>query len=236
MTRRPVVLYLFALSLCFASFGCGAANMIVGQITNQVRITGSGVAAKEIREVAEFDKLRVRSALHVNVTVGGEPAIVVTADDNVVSLVQTELKNNTLSIGMQENTSINAKNKIEVELTVPYLTELDSSGATHVRVSGLSDEEFTVETSGASTVTLSGDVGQLDVDASGASKVDAKMLTAQEITVDASGASSIMVCSTDTVTGDASGASNIAISGTPRLTQVDRSGAAKVHVSAAESE
>lgn len=229
MTRfARATLVSMAMTCVLASSGCNTASMMLGQVTNQTKVKGSGVADTQQRSVGKFSRLNVSSAIHANVTVGGAQKIVVTADDNIVPLIKTEVRKKTLYLSLEPRTSINTTTGMEVSVTVPELSAINCSGATQVNVKSLSGDTFFVDASGAARIQLEGAITRLELDASGSAKIDAKKAKTESVKVDASGAAKIQVFATGSVAGGASGAANIQVSGGPHTTKIDRSGASKV--------
>jgi hypothetical protein len=193
-------------------------------LTNRVR--GSGHIATEQRDVAEFDRVRVSGVTEVTITIGSPRAVSVEADDNILSVLRTEVRDGRLNIytvGITINPTANPR----VTITVPNLTEAETSGATKLTATGLKEATFTARSSGASSIQVSGTADRVTVNASGSSAVRLAELAAREARVSASGAASVEVQASERITGNASGASGIRYSGSPAV-DVNTSGAASV--------
>ena len=207
-------------------------------ITIAPALRGSGVAKTESREVAKFSEIEVGSAIQLAVTVGEPTSLVVTADDNVLPLVRTEVVGDRLKIYL--DTSLSTNIGVQVKASTPELSSLVGSGATKVNATGVTGEKFQIELHGASTgelssnaevmdVTLSGAsrgeltgaCNQLNVECSGASQIDAADYAADKVTAELSGASSAQLNVKEALAVEASGA--LLISATPASRQNSRS-------------
>src|SRR5262249_15545219 len=163
-------------------------------------------------------------ALQVTVTVtkGVQPALKISGDDNLVSLVESELREGTLILRIKDNSSIRPKLPLLAEVVTGEIDRVDASGASKVTVKGGSKvDRFTAEASGAarvsvegvetpealasasgaSRVVLSGAAQRLKADATGASHVEAEALKTDDAEVSISGASGIAVRASKTVGG-----------------------------------
>jgi hypothetical protein len=208
-------------------------------------VTGSGVAKTETRTVGDFTEVEVGNAIHLDVTVGPSRTVEVTAADNLLPHVITELAGGRLKITTDASTT--TKIGIKVKATTPTLKAVDGSGASTTTVAGVQAERFRLGLSGASTCTLTGkadrldltvsgasrctltgDAGRLTVDCSGASHLDATGLNAKAVDVSVSGASGADVKATEELKADASGASNVHYVGSPGKVNKNTSGASHV--------
>lgn len=190
-------------------------------------IRGSGVLLTEQRSVADFQELSVGGAVKVQAYCGEDASLELSGDDNILEHVVTEVKDGTLHIHM-ESGSYSLKEPLLATITCKSMTRVDVSGASTVNVEGISADEFDVEMSGASRVTLEGKTDKLTLNASGASKFYSDDLTCREVDFDISGTSNANVYASESVRGGASGASQLRYAGNPSETEVSSSGASKV--------
>ncbi len=179
----------------------------------------------EHRKVETFDQIDVSGAIQVVVEIADEPTVVVETDDNLQKYVATDVRGKKLVIRQTEDID---PTKLQVRITTPSLTSLDSSGATKARISGLTGSRFALDLSGAAEVVLAGEVDVFVIDASGASTVDAQKLIAGRVEVDGSGASDFSVHAEHTLIADLSGAGELKYWGNPSEVKTDLSGAASI--------
>lgn len=188
---------------------------------------GSGNAKTEPRPVAaEFTKIRVQDAIHLDVTIGEKASIEVSGDDNLLPLFLTEVKDGTLTARFDG--SYSTKLGLKVKVVMVKLDSLHGSGATRSTVAGLAQASLAVDLSRASNATITGKVEALTLECSGASKIAATGVTAEKAVVSVSGASTIEVNASKEVTGSASGASTVRYTGSPGTLSVSASGASTV--------
>jgi hypothetical protein len=190
------------------------------------RIAGSGVAKTETRTVEDFQNIETSGAMIVEVKTSKEFFVEVEADDNLLEYVKTEIDGDTLKI--YSKGWLSPKNKMIVRVSMPEIDEAEASGASNISISGIQNDRLSVSASGASKITLSGEVQSLIIDLSGASKLDANELQSKNVEVDASGASNASINASETLNADASGASRISYFGDATDVNKRTSGASSV--------
>jgi hypothetical protein len=243
--RWPISIAVSAVSV---AAGCNG-NLLVKLAP---AIKGSGVAKEETRILEAFHALEAGSVLQVTVAVtkGAKPGLKISGDDNLVPLVESELRDGTLILRNKDHSNFSPKLPLLVEVitgeldgveasgvsqvTVKAGSKVDqftagASGAARVAVEGLETKKAIVSTSGASNVVLKGTAESLKADAAGASQVKAEELKVEDAEVSISGASGIAVHASKSVGGDVSGASQLNLYGRPAKNTVSISGASSVN-------
>jgi|CXWL01.1.fsa_nt_gi HSP20 family molecular chaperone IbpA len=189
-------------------------------------VRGSGNMATEKRDLSDFHSVDVSGVFQVEIAAQTEFSVEVEADDNLLPLIETKIRNGVLHI--ETTRKVKTENPLRIRISAPNIEKIESSGATTVSLTGLSNEGLEVDSSGASKVKISGETARLNIDVSGATKVDAEGLTAENATVEASGASHVNVNVTGNLRTDASGASKITYTGSPKDVVKKASGASSV--------
>ena len=191
-------------------------------------LVGSGILMIEEREIEPFTQVEVAGAIEADVARGDVPFVEISGDDNVVPIVITEVRGQTLVVRTAYKGRVKQQHGIKVRIETPEFNRADVSGACEVDIEGFDSETVVLDVSGASDVSISGACRKLVADLSGACDLDAEQLAAAEVRVDASGASSAKVHAHERLVADASGASNIEYLGNPTSIKADKSGASSV--------
>jgi hypothetical protein len=189
-------------------------------------VTGSGVVKTEKRDAKGFDQVDVGGALQLDFAVGKDTSVEVTADDNILPLILTEVKGDTLKIYSKGN--ISTSNGMVVKVSAPNLKALTASGATNSTLTGLNEKTVRLDVSGASKVTASGTTDRLEIDCSGASQVHATKLPAKDVVANVSGASRAEVHADEQLRADASGASTVIYDAAVAKKELNTSGASSI--------
>lgn len=189
-------------------------------------IKGSGDVDEESRQIEEFERLDVSGAFDVRVTLGEEPSLKISGDDNLLKYVKVRNKGDRLVISTRKN--INPREDMRITITNPSLRRLSVSGANSVKMRNIDTEEFQADISGACSVDLSGDSERFRVDMSGASNLDAERLITKKVRIDCSGACNAEVYASESIQADVSGVCSIKYSGNPVKTDLDASGVSSI--------
>ncbi len=189
-------------------------------------VRGNGRVKDQSRSIMEFDKIDVGGAFTLNVKVGSSPSLKITAEENLINYIRTNVKRNTLVIDTKKN--ISPRKEIYIEITTPSLRAVDVSGANNITVYGILGSDFEVDVSGAGTVNLSGEVDRFRVDLSGAGSINARELKAKDVRVSVSGAASAEVYAKDYLDASVSGVGSISYYGDPAKIKTDVSGVGSI--------
>jgi len=141
---------------------------------NNSTIDGDGIAGRDQRMVGTVNGLDVNGAIVVDVRVGPATSLVVEADSNLLPLIRTDVRGDTLNI--YTDRSYRSRNPVHVIYTVPRLTDLRQNGSGRVSVEGLSGAPLTLRRNGSGSVNLSGQVASLEAENNGSGSVDAGRL------------------------------------------------------------
>jgi hypothetical protein len=217
--------FLAAAMSIFLLAGCGADSFTFTGFSSST-IHGSGVAKTETRPVADFSEFDVSAAMNVELTVGPETKLEITADDNLLPHLKSEVVNGRLKLYFDASNS--SKIGVKIKASTPSLKAYHGSGATSATVAGVKAEAFKLNLSGASKCTVAGSVDRLAIECSGASRANAVKLVARSVKADASGASTADVHAAESLDADASGAATIVFSGSPATLKKDASGASTI--------
>lgn len=178
-------------------------------------VKGSGLRRTEKRDVGSFSAIDVSGMLHVEVTCQKPVSLEIEGDDNLLSLIQTEVVNNVLQIKSTKN--YHSREPIVVRLSVPSLDRIESTGATRVRVSDLKNDRFEIHSSGVVNVSATGQTKTLEIDETGAGTIDTHNLRAQSVSVSVSGAAGVDVYASEQLDVTVSGAAHVTYSGDPTV-------------------
>ncbi|HUF03136.1 MAG TPA: head GIN domain-containing protein [Aridibacter sp.] len=185
----------------------------------------------EARNVSGFTGVDIGGAMEAEITVGGSYEVIIEAKEDVLPRIITEVRNGSLVVkhdkAWKEKTDWKQRGKVKVTVSLPTLDNLDISGASAAKVTGVNSDKIDIDVSGASSVSIDGSARSATIDISGASNIKAIGFTTDTADIDASGASSIKLNVVSDLRADASGASSVCYGGSPRV-QKDTSGSASV--------
>jgi Putative auto-transporter adhesin, head GIN domain len=210
--RRGIVLG--AALLALTQWACDDGDWVTGPSRTRM---GSGHPVTETRAVSGFDALTVEGALQVTVSLDGTEGLEVTAEDNIISAVRTHVQGHTLQLGIEPGIPISTNYGVRVRLRARHLPRIESSGASHIEVSGVSEEELDVVLSGASRLQIDGSVDRFRGWISGASSMEGADLSCRSAEASLSGASYGVLRVSELLEAEVSGVSTLEYFGDPMV-------------------
>lgn len=229
---KKIGLLLFAITLVagviiarFTSLGNSAIKSPVSFLFGS-KIKGSGNLTTSSRNVGNFKGVEVGGIINVEITRSEKLSVVIEGDDNILQLIKTEVSDGVLEISSRKR--FKTRNKITVKISAPDINSVDTSGVANVVYEGVETDSLSLESSGASSISVKGNVGSLTVDMSGASRVKAAELKTNKANIDGSGASSARVDVASSLISDLSGASSVTYTGSPTELKKSISGGASI--------
>ncbi|BCR04724.1 hypothetical protein DESUT3_17930 [Desulfuromonas versatilis] len=154
--------------------GAGSTVVIIdGQVTEggekADRTHGSGVLETRRREVGDFVKLWLNIPAEVRIATGEKSDLTMTADDNLLAVISTEVREGTLIISA-ENDFVTA-NPIRIELRVPDLEGVTVNGSGSVRLEQAKGSELALVISGSGKIAATGRVEELSAVVNGSGEM-----------------------------------------------------------------
>ena len=191
-------------------------------------IPGSGVSKTEARDVGQFKQFSIAGAGNVDIKFGKEPKLEITADDNLLDLIETTVSEGHLEISFKE--SVSPKSPLEFKIVTPELSHVKVSGACQVNVEDVKTKEFHIRLAGASSFSGTGTVDALQIKGSGANKIDLENLVAKSVNIVLSGAGAGSVHATESIDAKVSGAAPLAVYGKPKDVAKKTSGVSSIDI------
>ena len=204
---------LLFLLLSFSSFGCA--------------IEGSGKVITELRNLPAFTGIDLRNTANVYVSQGEIQEIKIEAEDNIVPLLLTEIKNDELIIYCKDD--IHTKRVINIYITVKNLCLMELSGSgsmvarsqfncdhMNIRLSGSGDIKANViakslkaTLSGSGNMELAGSSAESDLRISGSGDMNAQLMKSFTSSISISGSGNSKVDVANDLTVNISGSGNV---------------------------
>jgi hypothetical protein len=180
-------------------------------------LKGSGVGATRARSVAAFSELSVGNGLEFEVTVGKGASLEISGDDNLISLVTTQVEGKRLTLGVDKK--LKQRQPLRVRVGTERLDGIRVVAGAKGKVSGVRAEAFHVESGGGATVEIAGSSQALEVKSRSAARVDLKGFSAAKGIVTAADASTIELGYLEELDVTQTGMSRVIYRGEPKLTQ-----------------
>jgi len=191
--KRIAISLTVALSLVLALSAC-----LMG-------VHGSGVRKTEKRDLPVFTSIETTGAFDVKVGCQQPASVAIETDDNLLPLVQTEVRDGVLRISTTKGYS--SSGGIVVRITTPDLISVKSTGA----------GKFEMHSTGAATMVASGQSKSVKISSTGAGEIDAHDLRSSVADVSVTGAASVDVYASDQLDVTVSGAGRVTYGGNPKV-------------------
>jgi hypothetical protein len=178
-------------------------------------VHGSGVRKTEKRDLPDFTSIETSGAFDVRVGCQQPASVAIETDDNLLPLVQTEVRDGVLRISTTKGYS--SSGGIVVRITTPDLISVKSTGAGKFNIAGVKNDSFEMRSTGAATMVASGQSKSVKISSTGAGEIDAHDLRASTADVSVTGAASVDVYASDQLDVTVSGAGRVTYGGNPKV-------------------
>lgn len=169
----------------------------------------------ESRDVSGFSEIVVLGSGDVVVEVGGVESLTVEAEDNIVPLLESEVRGGRLELGSKS--SISPTRAIRYTISAVALDGVSISGSGDITATSVDTESFEVDISGSGRVEPIGTASDLDVEIRGSGSYEGERLVAATATVSISGSGDAVVNVTGDLDVSISGSGDVRYLGNPSL-------------------
>ncbi len=211
-------------------------------------VKGSGDVKTEQRSVSAFNKIKASGMFSIYLTQGNNESLEVEADDNLLTFIETEVRNNTLYISFNNRMDLKKWEKMNIYLEAKAIEEIQLSGMCNLEGQGTLESEnlvlshsgmgtsslevigktLEIRNSGMGEVELRGSIGELDIHNAGMGKVNTEELSAQYVKVNNCGMGNAQVYASEELSISNSGMGKVKYSGNGSVTHLSSSGMASV--------
>ncbi len=233
-------LLLFMLLVAFFMFGKGSCNFNGFGFG----VNGEGAMKTENRDQRGFDAIDVAISATVEVAVADQFMVEVTAYENILPILKTEVNGNTLRLYFDEN--VGNSGDIKIRISAPAFTAFDISGSGNIKVvSAIRSEKMNIDVSGSGeisipqadfgktdcnvagsgNISMGGKCADLEINIAGSGELSAKSLTVNTLDADISGSGTIYIDVMESIKASVAGSGDLYYTGSPSVnTNISGSG------------
>ena len=194
----------------------GLAAASAALAASAAALVGSGKLETQTRNLESFNGVAIAIPAEVEVLQGAPQRVVISADDNVLPLIESAVEGGVLQLRLREGTQLrNAK--IRVSVRARELESIAIAGSAEVRAAALATPKLALRISGSGDAHLGGKAGELDVRISGSGDVQAGQLDTQRASVSISGSGDATVWARESLRVHVAGAGDVRYFGDPRV-------------------
>jgi hypothetical protein len=206
--------YTILAGLAVAALLLSACNFVVPGA-----VVGSGKMASESRPVSGFTKVDLSGFGDMTIDVNGSESLTIEGDDNILPLIVTEVRGDTLHIGFKDRTPVQRVTRLSFKLTAKQLEGLTVSGAGDITANNIDTPRMEVATSGAGRISMSGKAAEEAITLTGAGSFEGENLLSETASVRTSGVGRAIVNASKTLDVNISGAGAVEYIGNPQVTK-----------------
>jgi hypothetical protein len=197
------IILVFVQGAC--SFGTIVPNTVVG----------SGKVISETRNVSGFSSVELQGSANMEVTFGNAESVVITADDNILPLIETNVQTGQLIIRDKAKTNINPSTPVRVNVTIQALKGVTLSGSGKINVSQMAGDSLVINLTGSGSITVTGTVTAVNASLPGSGNIYCGGLHAKTAKVKLDGSGDIEIYASQSLDAGILGSGSILYSGNP---------------------
>ena len=217
---------LIILSLIAApAIGCSDSSDLM--TTPSAIVRGSGRFVTESRAVGDFTSVAVAAGVRAIVTQGAAESLEVTAEDNILPLIESAVVNGRLEMRFSSSPGGISTHGVTYRVTMRDIRGLIGSAGSTIEVDAVNTEHLTLTLSAGSSFVGRGTAMRFELDLSAGSRVNAALLTSRDVVAELSAGSNALLRATHSLTVNASAGSVLEYLGDP-IVQAQTSGASIV--------
>ena len=182
-------------------------------------ISGSGMLTTENRELNAFIAVSVDGIANVNIVQGNAQNVKIMADDNIIGLVKTEIKDGILEIYL--TSGHNYKNiDVNLDIMAKALNGVANKGSGTLKVANVDSQEFYLDNMGSGNISISGASNKLSIENEGSGRISGFSFLADKCSIDIMGSGDVEISCTDELDVKIDGSAKVFYKGNPHVTKI----------------
>lgn len=215
-------------------FSLGILALACNSISNMAGITPQGPSVTENRETGSFTKLDAHTSFLVKLVQSNKDAVKIEGPENIVPIIETQVKNSELYIGIKSGYNLKTGKGITVTVYFTKLENIHLSGSGDIvsndvitndcgiSLNGSGDVTIPVKANrvdirlqGSGDITVTGSANNLECSLTGSGDIHADKLTSTNADVIVTGSGDVSTTSTASIKGRITGSGNVSYGGNP---------------------
>jgi hypothetical protein len=186
---------------------------------NSHGIRGSGNVISEPRTVSGFTGVKLNGTGQVVIEENGSETLVITADDNLLPYITTEITNNQLILGTKDNANLNPSKDIMYKIGVKDLNVMEMGGSGSMEAKGINTPRLKVTLGGSGTISASGMADAEEITLAGQGDYRGRDLKSKAATINIMGSGDAVLNTSDRLDANIMGSGSIKYVGDPAITK-----------------
>jgi hypothetical protein len=201
--------FIFAM-LCVSVAGCG---------TTAEQIKGSGKVISESRTVSGYDSISLSGSGKLEVEQNGTEELSISADDNLLPYLTSEVKDHQLVLQVKSGYNINPSKPIVFKVGAKDLKGVSCAGDTNAVLKGIHTEDLTLSIAGSGDMSAEGIADRQAISIAGSGKYVGGGLKSKDTKINIAGSGDAVLAVSDNLDVTIAGSGSIKYFGDPKIKQ-----------------
>jgi predicted small secreted protein len=178
-------------------------------------VSGSGNITSESRTISGVSSVSLAGTGQLIIEQTGNEALTITADDNLLPYLSSDVRGSKLVLGIKDGTNISPSKEVVYRLEVKKLDEIEVSGAGTVEAKGINTDRLSVNGAGSTAITAAGQAERQEISITGSGEYKAAELQSKEVEISITGSGNAVLAVSDKLDATVTGAGSIQYIGDP---------------------
>jgi len=190
-------------------------------------INGSGDLTSEYRTVAAFSKVDSEGVFDVIIRQGSTQTLEITADDNIIQEIKTNVVNNELRLYLDDDNNYRHITS-KINIVIPSINHIKNSGVGNISIFDIDiDDDFDVDNSGTGDIYIEGNAQSLNIKNEGSGKFEGFLFAIDDCNVNLIGTGDCKINCSNNLNVTIEGSGDVYYLGTP-IIETDITGSGKI--------
>ncbi len=177
-------------------------------------VEGNGVVRSESRKVSSFTAIDISGLYDVEIVSQQPSSLELRGEENILPLIITEVRDNTLFI--YNNKNISPKHRIKIKTSSMKIEKISAEGTNNLNIYNINNDTLNISQNGVGKTEIFGKAKEVYLNLSGTVTVKAKNLYSQKAKVNLSGASKVDIYVSEELNANVLGLGKVNYYGNPQ--------------------
>jgi len=203
-------------------------NVVSGSANNDF-IQGNGNRISQVKKLNTFYAISNQIIANIRIVSARHYSIMITADENIMPFIATNIINNELVIASDKNFS--SREVIDIKIEVPFINKVRQLGIGFIQIDDMQTNKLSLIIEGQGNINAKGRVEELKADIFGTGNMNLKHLLSKNAYLNITGSGNIEVSAYNELNASIDGIGNIRYSGKPNIIRQSITGIGQVESS-----
>jgi hypothetical protein len=180
---------------------------------------GSGAVRTETRTVSGFSAIQLAGNGDVQIEQSGTESLTISAEENLLPLLTSDVVNNELRLGVKEGARIDTTQPITYTVTVRELTGMEVAGSGNQTATKVKTASLRIRMAGSGAISATGTADVQDIEMAGSGVYRGSGLTSKTATVKSAGSGKADIAVSDSLDVTVIGSGSVTYTGSPQVKQ-----------------